>query len=276
MQVESIRERLHVIIFGHETPAGRAFDVALIAAILVSVVLVMLDSMAEMRVRYGEAFRVAEWFFTILFTIEYGLRLWCAHYPRRYAGSFYGIVDLVAVLPTYLAVLFPAGRFFTIVRILRVVRIFRVLKLVHFVMEGAVLSRALKASRYKITVFLVAVLTSVVVVGSLMYLIEGAASGFTSIPQSIYWAIVTITTVGYGDIAPATFLGKSLAAALMIMGYGIIAVPTGIVTLELDRAARAEEARTATCPTCGLGRHDLDAVYCKRCGTDLMSEADSA
>lgn len=271
MRKESIREHLYTIIFEHDTPAGRAFDVALIVTILMSVVLVMMDSVIELHNEYGEAFLVAEWGFTVLFTIEYALRLWCSRRTREYALSFYGIVDLIAILPTFLAAIFPAGRFFTVVRILRVLRIFRVLKLVPFVTEGAVLSRALKASRYKITVFIFAVLTSVAVVGSLMYLIEGPESGFTSIPQSIYWAIVTITTVGYGDIAPMTFLGKTLAAALMIMGYGIIAVPTGIVTLEIDRAARAEAAMTSGCPSCGLAEHDADARYCKRCGTDLRT-----
>lgn len=272
MRKESMRERTYTIIFEHDTPAGRAFDVVLIVVILLSVILVMMDSVAELHLRYGGTFLIAEWFFTILFTIEYALRLWCSHDTRRYARSFYGIVDVVAILPTYMAAVFPAGRFFTVVRILRVLRIFRVLKLVNYITEGAVLSRALKASRHKIIVFVFAVLSSVTVAGSLMYLIEGAEAGFTSIPQSIYWAIVTITTVGYGDIAPVTAVGKTLAGALMIMGYGIIAVPTGIVTLEIDRAARAQAAMTPTCPSCGLDAHEPDAHFCKRCGANLFAD----
>lgn len=271
MRNDLIRERLYTIIFEHDTRAGRLFDVALIVAIMTSVVLVMIDSVEVFRGRYGGMLRAAEWFFTILFTIEYILRLWSARSTRGYTLSFYGIVDLVAVLPTYLAVFFPAGRFFTIVRILRVLRVFRILKLVPYITEGAVLGRALRASRYKITVFLFAVLSSVVVVGSLMYLIEGPESGFTSIPQSVYWAIVTITTVGYGDIAPATALGKMLAGALMIVGYGIIAVPTGIMTLEIDRAAREQRSKTPVCPSCGLADHDADAAFCKQCGSALRA-----
>lgn len=267
-RMRPLRQRLHDVIFKHDEPAEKAFDVVLIVAILLSVLVVMLDSVASISAAYGSLLYAAEWGFTLLFTVEYLLRLWTSRKPLRYAGSFYGVVDLLAVLPTYLGVLFPAGRFLVALRILRVLRVFRILKLAEYVQEASVLATALRASRYKITVFVSAVLTIVVVVGSLMYLIEGPASGFTSIPQGIYWAIVTLTTVGYGDIAPETPLGKAVAATLMVMGYGIIAVPTGIVTLELDRASRQPQAGRS-CPGCGGSRHDPDAAFCKRCGTRL-------
>ncbi len=265
-----LRETIHRVIFEHDTRAGKAFDIVLIAAILLSVLVVMLDSVPSVGSRYGTALGVAEWGFTILFSVEYGLRLWSSREPRGYALSFYGLIDLLSILPTYLSVVFPAGRFLAVVRILRVLRIFRVLKLTRYVREAAVLSQALRASRYKITVFLFSVLAIVVVAGSLMYLVEGAEAGFTSIPQGVYWAIVTLTTVGYGDIAPETTLGRFIAASLMIIGYGIIAVPTGIVTLELERASRPA-ATPRVCHTCGVGSHDEDAAYCKRCGTGLPS-----
>lgn len=264
----AFRDRLYDVIFTHDDPPARAFDVVLIVAILASVVVVMLDSVAAISARHGPLLKAAEWGFTVLFTIEYVLRLWTAHRPMRYARSFYGVVDLLAILPTYLTIVLPEARFFVALRVLRVLRIFRILKLAHYVREGAVLGAALRASRYKITVFVTTVLTIVVVVGSLMYLIEGPSRGFSSIPQSIYWAIVTLTTVGYGDVAPATTLGKLLASALMVLGYGIIAVPTGIVTLELDRAAR-QGAPPRPCPGCGVDRHDADARYCRYCGSPL-------
>lgn len=264
-----LRERLHDIIYQHDSPAERAFDATVLAAILLSVLVVMLDSVASISAVHGPALHAAEWFFTILFTIEYLLRLWTSHDRAAYARSFYGVVDLLAVLPTWLSILFPPGRFLVALRILRVLRVFRILKLAEYVEQGAVLTAALRASRYKITVFVCAVLTIVVVVGSLMYLIEGPSAGFTDIPQGIYWAVVTLTTVGYGDIAPQSPLGKALAATLMILGYGIIAVPTGIVTLELDRASRADRAERRACPGCGSDEHDVDAGYCKHCGTQL-------
>ena len=266
--MRSLRERLHDTIFQHDEPAERAFDVVVIAAIVLSVLVVMLDSVASISARYGRYLYAAEWFFTGLFTVEYLLRLWTARNRLRYARSFYGVVDLLSVLPTWLSILFPPGRFLVVLRVLRVLRVFRILKLAEYVEQGAVLSAALRASRYKITVFVCTVLTVTVVVGSLMYLIEGPSSGFTSIPQSVYWAIVTLTTVGYGDVAPESPLGKAMAATLMIMGYGIIAVPTGIVTLELDRASRASAPRRE-CPGCGVTRHDADATFCKHCGTQL-------
>jgi voltage-gated potassium channel len=266
--VTPLRQRVHDIIFQHDTPAERAFDVAVIVAIVLSVLVVMLDSVASLNVRYARAFAIAEWVFTILFTIEYVLRLWSSERPGVYARSFYGVIDLVAIAPAYLAVLFPGGRFLVALRVLRVVRVFRILKLARYVQEASVLTQALRASRHKITVFISTVVTVVVAVGSLMYMIEGPANGFTSIPQSVYWAIVTMTTVGYGDVSPGTPVGKLLASALMIVGYGVIAVPTGIVTLELDRAARGG-GPVRECPGCGTKRHDADASYCRYCGSAL-------
>lgn len=266
----SLRRRLHDIVFDHDKPAEKAFDVVLIGAILLSVVVVMLDSVVEIRARYGGVLYAAEWTFTVLFTVEYVVRLWTSERPWAYARSFFGVVDLLSVLPTYLSVVFPPGRFLAILRVLRVLRVFRVLKLAHYVREASVLSTALRASRYKITVFVSTVVIIAVIVGSLMYLIEGPPAGFTSIPESIYWAIVTLTTVGYGDIAPQTAFGKGMAATLMILGYGIIAVPTGIMTLELDRASK-QSAAGNNCPECRRTGHDVDAAHCKFCGVALHS-----
>ena len=262
-----LRERIHDIMFQHDSPAERAFDGVLIVSILASVAVVMLDSVASINARYGYALHVAEWCFTALFTVEYVMRLWVSERPAAYARSFYGIIDLAAILPSYLAIVFPAGRFLLALRVLRTLRVFRILKLAQYVEEASVLSQALKASRHKITVFITAVITVVVVAGSVMYMVEGSAAGFTSIPTGIYWAIVTMTTVGYGDIAPRTPLGQMLSSLLMIVGYGILAVPTGIVTLELQRASRGP--RTRECPGCGSRAQDVDASYCKYCGTRL-------
>jgi voltage-gated potassium channel len=251
----TLRARLHEIIFEADTPAGKLFDVLLIGSIIVSVSMVMLDSVNSIQARWGRLLYLGEWLFTILFTIEYLLRLYCVRRPMAYATSFFGTVDLLAVLPTYL-------------RILRVLRIFRVLKLVQYLGEARLLSHALRASRRKITVFLFAVLTLVVIFGSLMYLIEDPESGFTSIPQSIYWTIVTLTTVGYGDISPQTGLGQTIAAMIMIIGYGIIAVPTGIVTAELSQTYK-KSVSTQACLECGAEGHDSDAKFCKFCGSRL-------
>jgi voltage-gated potassium channel len=259
------RARIHEIIFGAETPAGKAFDVVLLVLIILSVVAVMLESTNSIAVRYGQWLRAIEWVVTILFTIEYLLRLYCVGKPASYARSFFGIVDLLAILPTYLSLIIPGAQSLLVIRALRLLRVFRVLKLAHFVGEARELRAALRASARKIIVFLGAVLTIVVIVGSMMYLIEGEDHGFTSIPASIYWAIVTMTTVGYGDIAPQTALGKILASAIMIMGYGIIAVPTGIVSVELAGVTK-KRITTQPCPGCGAGGHDLDAVHCKYCG----------
>jgi len=262
------RARIHEIIFEADTPAGKAFDVSLMVLIILSVVAVMLESTTTVAARYGQWLRTFEWFVTILFTIEYLLRLYCVGKPARYARSFFGVVDLLAILPTYLSFIIPGAQSLLVIRALRLLRVFRVLKLAHFVGEASELREALRASARKIIVFLGAVLTIVVIVGSMMYLIEGEANGFTSIPVSIYWAVVTMTTVGYGDIAPQTALGKILASAIMIMGYGIIAVPTGIVSVELAGVTR-KKITTQACPECGAGGHDLDAVHCKYCGAKI-------
>jgi voltage-gated potassium channel len=263
-----LRARLHEIIFESHTPAGRAFDVGLLWAIVLSVTAVMLDSVAHLRAEYGPVLRPVEWLFTVLFTVEYLLRLYAVRYPRRYATSFFGLVDLLAILPTYLSVLIPGAQTLLVVRVLRLLRIFRVLKLVSFLGEAEVLLTALRASRPKITVFLVAVLSTVVIMGAVMYLLEGEESGFDSIPRGMYWAIVTMTTVGFGDITPRTIAGQFIASVLMILGYGIIAVPTGIVSVELAAATR-QPLNPQACPGCGAEGHDPDAVFCKRCGTRL-------
>lgn len=259
---------IHEIIFEAETPTGKAFDVALMVAIVVSILAVCLESVASIRAEYGPFLRAMEWGITILFTVEYILRLYSVREPWRYALSFYGIVDLLAILPTYLSIFVAGSQSLVVIRALRLLRVFRILKLAHFVGEARLLRAALHASIRKITVFLGVVLTIVIIVGALMYLIEGGENGFTSIPQAIYWAIVTMTTVGYGDIAPQTLLGKVLASAVMIMGYAIIAVPTGIVTVELAASVKSS-VRTDACPACGADGHAIDAVHCRYCGTKL-------
>lgn len=268
------RERLFRVVFLSDTRAGRTFDIVLIVAILASVGVVMLDSVQTLRTDYFGLFLALEWFFTALFTVEYVVRLAIVRHPIRYARSFFGVVDLLAVLPTYVSLLVPGAQVLLVVRILRVLRVFRVLKLAHYLDEAEQLGRALRASQRKILIFIFVVLTIVTVMGSLMYLIEGGDNGFTSIPQSVYWAIVTLATVGYGDIVPLTPLGKAVAAVLIVMGYGIIAVPTGIVTVEMERERQATEAarRHEACPRCGLDGHAADARFCKRCGTTLLKE----
>jgi voltage-gated potassium channel len=261
------RDRLERIIFGVDTPAGRAFDVVLLVLILLSVTVVLLESVPSLRKEYATALRAAEWGFTVLFTVEYIFRLICTRHPLRYALSFLGIIDLLAVVPAYLSLILSGTQSLSVIRALRLLRAFRVLKLTHYVGEGRTLMRALRASRPKITVFLVTVLTIVVIVGALMYLIEGEERGFTSIPLSMYWAIVTLTTVGYGDLAPSTVPGRLLASLLMILGYGIIAVPTGIVSAELVRAVVDPVGRN--CSNCGAAIHDTDARHCKHCGGRL-------
>jgi len=263
------RKTVFTVIFEADTPAGKAFDVALIVAILVSVVAVMLDTVPSLHDRYGNILYVMEWVFTFLFTVEYALRLWCINDKARYAFSFYGVIDLLCILPTLVSMFIPGAQNLLVIRILRVLRVFRVLRMVRYVGEADMLRQALVASRRKITVFVTTVLAMVVVFGSLMYLIEGASNGFTSIPKSMYWAIITLTTVGYGDIAPQTPLGQLIASVVMIMGYGIIAVPTGIVTMELAEAGRRQR-NTRTCPDCSAEGHDSMASFCWRCGHDLF------
>lgn len=263
-----LRERLHVIIFEADTGIGRAFDEVLIASILASVAVVMLDSVAAVRASYSDLLTDLEWAFTILFTVEYLLRIYAIRRPTQYIFSFFGIVDLLAVLPTYLSLILPGGQYLLVIRVLRLLRIFRVLKLAKYLREATLLLNALKASRRKIAVFMFAVLTIVLICGSLMYVIEGGANGFTSIPRSVYWAVVTLTTVGYGDIAPQTEVGQAVAALIMILGYGIIAVPTGIVTAELTQP-NLRGVSTQACPSCSREGHTIDAEFCFACGTRL-------
>ena len=261
------RRRLHEIIFEAETRAGRIFDLVLLWLIVSSVVVVILESIKSLDEEYGEAFYYIEWIFTILFTLEYILRLISVRYPLRYALSFFGIIDLLAIIPGYLRLFVPGTHYLLTIRILRLLRIFRILKLTEYISEARVITSALRASRRKISVFLLGVLTIVTVVGSLIYVVEGEENGFTDIPTSIYWAIVTLTTVGYGDLSPKTAPGKILASIVMILGYAIIAVPTGIVTAELTRSNR--QYSTQVCPECHTQDHDADAVFCKFCGARL-------
>ncbi len=268
VKISGWRSKIHEVIFESDTPAGKWFDIALILCILLSVIAVMLDSVKSINIPYGRHLYKIEWLFTILFTIEYFSRIISVDRPIKYITSFFGIVDLLAILPTYLSLLLPGTQYLLVIRILRVLRIFRILKLATYVGEGRVLLQALRASRRKITIFLFTVLTVVIITGSAMYLIEGAANGFTSIPRAIYWSIVTLTTVGYGDISPKTELGQVLAAMIMILGYAIIAVPTGIVTVELSRAEHKKITLRA-CPSCGRDGHEGDAEHCKFCGAHL-------
>jgi voltage-gated potassium channel len=263
------RQRLHTVIFEADTRAGRAFDVALIACILTSIALVMLESVATIGARWQRELFAAEVVFTVLFTVEYALRLIALRQPLAYARSPLGIIDLLAIAPTWLSLVIPGAHYFLTVRVLRLLRIFRILKLREYLSEAAVITGALRASRRKIAVFLYSVMTLVVLIGAAMYMVEGPENGFTDIPVSMYWAIVTLTTVGYGDLSPKTGLGKLLASVVMVMGYAIIAVPTGIVTSELTASRyRGGQSRQA-CPSCGREGHDDDAKHCKFCGSAL-------
>ena len=262
------RRRLFIIIFGTDTHAGRNFDIALLWAIILSILAVMLESIDSIREKYGEVLRIAEWIFTIVFSIEYLARIISIRKPWYYITSFYGIIDFLSVIPTYIGLVIGGGQYLLMIRALRLMRVFRILKLSRYMGEASTLSSALKASRHKIAVFLWAVFTIVIIMGTVMYLVEGGENGFTSIPRSIYWAIVTLTTVGYGDIAPQTALGQVLASMIMILGYAIIAVPTGIVTAEITQAKITNRV-IQDCNKCGFNDHAPDAVFCKRCGTLL-------
>lgn len=262
-----LKDTIYEIIFEADTPAGKWFDVLLILSILASVTVVMADSIDAVRTSYGRFLQAAEWFFTILFSVEYILRLYCVRSRLKYAASFYGVVDFLAIVPTYLSLVFPATKYFAVLRMLRILRVFRVLKLIQYLKEANLLMKALASSRRKITVFFFTVMTLVTIFGSLMYVIEGEANGFSSIPKSIYWAIVTMTTVGYGDISPQTVLGQAMASVIMIMGYSIIAVPTGIFTVEFSQALTRETS--SNCPVCGRDGHTRDATFCKFCGEEL-------
>ncbi|WP_226661043.1 ion transporter [Microbulbifer aggregans] len=268
MALTGTRKQLNEIIFGTDTPAGKNFDVFLIWTILLSVILVMLASIENLSVRYGDLFFGLEWFFTALFTIEYLTRIYCARERRSYIFSFYGIVDLLAILPSYLALIFTGASYLMVIRLLRVLRIFRVLKLVRYLSDANLLMRSLWQARRKILVFYSSVLVICIIFGSIMFLVEGPKHGFTSIPKSIYWTIVTITTVGFGDITPHTPLGQTIASMTMLIGYSIIAVPTGIVTAELAHELGREKT-LARCHNCGRAGHDADSEYCKFCGYKL-------
>ena len=272
--MKSWRNRLHEVIFEADTQSGKIFDLALLWLIVLSVLTVLLESVPEFQARYPLEFDCAEWIFTGLFTLEYLVRLFAVRKPWKYATSFFGVVDLLAILPTFIGLLVPGSASLRVIRILRLLRMFRVLKLVGFLEEARRLQDALRATKKRILVFLSVVLALVTIIGTLMYIIEDGQSGFTSIPRSIYWAIVTITTVGYGDIAPATVLGQMLASVMMIIGYAIIAVPTGILGMAMvkNNASRTFprlEVSTQACPSCGRDGHDVDADFCNHCGQAL-------
>ncbi|HMJ46180.1 MAG TPA: ion transporter [Ferruginibacter sp.] len=266
---KSWRPRLHEIIYESATLAGKIFDIILLCFIISSIAIVILDSNREWHASYGHLFYILEWVFTFLFTIEYILRLICIKKPLRYVFSFLGLIDLLAILPSYLSFLFAGAQSLLVLRALRLLRIFRIFKLSHFLSEMHFLGVAIKGSLRKISIFMLIVLTLVIIMGSVMYMVEGGRNGFNSIADSIYWAIVTITTVGYGDISPVTPLGKFVASVIMLMGYAIIAVPTGIVTTEMALAMRKKEQQQEACPNCGREGHDTNARYCKFCGEKL-------
>jgi voltage-gated potassium channel len=269
MEKNKLKQTIHEIIFEAETPMGKFFDITLMVAIILSVVIVLLDSVPSLNQEYGFYFLITEWILTILFTIEYALRIYTVTKASKYIFSFYGIIDLLAILPTYISLFLAGSQFLMIIRILRLMRVFRVLKLGRYVRAAKSLSAALSSSRAKIIVFLEMVIAIVVIIGSVMYLVEGPENGFTSIPVSIYWAIVTITTVGYGDIAPHTIMGQSIASLLMIVGYSIIAVPTGIISGEMVLRNKKKTHTTQVCQNCNFSDHDIDAQFCKKCGEKL-------
>ncbi len=269
---ESLKERIFTVIFEADTPAGRRFDMFLLAAILLSVLVVMLESVKSFSEGYHNLFVALEWFFTVIFTVEYLLRLYSVKNRLRYVTSFFGVIDLVSILPTYLSVLLGGTQSLMVIRVLRLLRVFRIFKLTGLINQGNVILESLKASRGKISIFLFAVLLVTLVFGSVMYFIEGGVNeGFDSIPRSIYWCVVTLTTVGYGDISPVTAIGQFLASMLMLIGYSIIAVPTGIITSELVKKVTPRNFSTQVCPNCTKEGHDKDAEFCKYCGDKLNS-----
>lgn len=267
-----LKKKVYNIIFKSDTPKGKLFDLILLWMILFSILSVVLESVSGFRSKYLTYIQIAEWCFTILFSLEYMLRIYSSPKPVKYIFSFYGLIDLLAFLPTYLSLLLAGWQYLVVIRAFRLLRIFRILKLSRYTTEGNILKNALRSSKYKIIVFISSVITIVIIIGTLMYVIEGNESGFTSIPVAIYWAIVTITTVGYGDISPQTPLGQFLASALMIIGYGIIAIPTGIVSVEL---ARATDEAKEKCPSCKAAVYPASAKYCSNCGNELNREANA-
>ena len=263
----SWRKKLYIIIFEAETPAGKLFDVLLIWAILLSICVICLESMSELKRAYGQTLSIIEWFFTILFTIEFFLRIIAVKKPSTYLTSFYGVIDILAILPSYIGLFFVGAHSLMVIRAIRLLRIFRLFKLTRYVGEAEVLTKALFSGRHKIFVFVMAVFTLALFMGAVMFVVEGEQAGFTSIPKGMYWAIVTMTTVGYGDLIPQTDLGKTLASILMIMGYGIIAVPTGIVSVEIANATKNQTTRM--CHACLLEGHATDAIFCRACAHRL-------
>ncbi|MCH8175569.1 MAG: ion transporter [Proteobacteria bacterium] len=269
-----VKKKIYDVIFGYESKAGKIFDIGLICMILISISAVLLDSVSSINIRFGNQLTRLEWFFTVVFTIEYAMRLFSTPNRRAYMLSFYGIIDLFSILPTYIAFLFPAAAYMVVIRILRVLRIFRILKLLRYMGEANLLFSALLNARRKIFIFLFSVMTLVVIFGAVMFVLEGPEHGFDNIPKSIYWAIVTITTVGYGDISPQTPLGQMVASVVMICGYAIIAVPTGIIGVELmqevQRRGRGTLSVERECARCKTSNHDMDANYCKYCGNPMQ------
>lgn len=269
-QERNWRLRLHEVIYGTHTPAGKLFDIILLVVILYSIIIVMMESVPRFDDKFHDFFNISEWVVTILFSIEYGLRLVCIKKPSKYIFSFFGIIDLLSTIPKYLTFFFVGSQYFTAFRALRLLRVFRILKLVRFIGESNNLARAVKSSKTKIFVFVFFVLIVSVLLGTIMYLVEGPEHGFNSIPHSVYWTIVTLTTVGYGDISPETPLGQFIATFIMIIGYGIIAVPTGIVSAEYVAAKQHENDEGRSCPNCGAEIYRSDADYCRKCGYDLI------
>lgn len=267
--VQDWRQRLYTIIFHTDTEAGQRFDRWLLLTIMASLVVVMLDSIDSIHSQYAQTLNILEWAFTALFAIEYALRLYCSPKPLRYAFSFFGLIDLLAILPAILALFFADAQYLLIIRVIRMLRVFRVLKLSPYLRQANFLLTALRGSKQKIIVFFACIATLVTVFGTLMYVIEGPGSGFTSIPKSIYWAVVTLTTVGFGDIVPTTPLGQALSTLVMITGYSIIAVPTGIFTAELANAMREGNSLKHACPHCNKSQHEQEAAFCSRCGQSL-------
>lgn len=265
------RDKIHEIIFEADTPAGKWFDILLLLLIIASVVVVTLETVDSLSVKYGQLFLLLEWVFTIFFTIEYFLRIYAVRSPSKYIFSFYGVIDLLAILPLYLTFFFVGSKHFIIIRVMRLLRVFRIFKLGSFLDHGNVIINSLRASRAKITVFMYFVTLAVIVFGAVMYMVEGGSNeGFDSIPRSIYWAIVTLTTVGYGDISPSTPLGQFIAACIMILGYAVIAVPTGIISAEMVKSTKSEDHVSGqSCRNCGHEGHDYNASHCKFCGAQL-------
>ncbi len=274
-QLSPWRRKMHEIIFEADTTAGKLFDVVLLVMIVISIVTVMLESVVPIQQKFGVELNIIEWVLTVLFTLEYLARILSVGKPLKYVFSFYGLVDLVSIIPTYLGLFVTGTQTLATVRSIRLLRVFRILKMARFLKEASTLRRALVTARPKIIVFLVAVFSIVVIMGTVMYMIEDPKDGFTSIPRSIYWAIVTLTTVGYGDIAPQTVLGQFFASVIMVIGYAIIAVPTGIVSAEIAKTPGSEKVSTQACPSCSKDGHEHDAEYCKYCGSILNQHGDS-